>query len=103
MRELLAVAALLSLPVPPTWKVVVNGQPLRDEAVLVRGQTYVSLDALQALGVPVVFAGRELWLGPAARPTRKGTAPSRPMTNTTDVRRPQNARTAVPPTPVQAR
>lgn len=65
MRELLAALSLLSLPLPPSWTVVVNGQPLRHRAVLVQGQTYLPLDALRGLGVSVTFSGREIRLGPA--------------------------------------
>lgn len=94
MRELLA-AALLSLPLPPSWTVVVNGQPLRERAVLVRGQPYLPLDALRDLGVSVTLTGREIRLSP----TGAESARFRPGGALAEVRRPQQTGPALGPVP----
>lgn len=67
MRQVLIVAALLSLPRPYAPTVVVHGEVLRRKATLVWGEVFVPLSALERLKIPLVFTDRSIILGPAPR------------------------------------
>ena len=72
-KTLLGLAALSTLALTPaaaaqSYSLVVNGQPAPAKAIVVNGQTYVPLSALNALGIPSSLNGSTLTLGTGAAP-----------------------------------
>lgn len=55
-----------ALAAGPNYSVVVNGQVLSDQAIVVNGKTYVPLSALKLLGVQSSLEGNTLTLGTQA-------------------------------------
>lgn len=69
----LKLLALLTLALSPvaaaqSLSLVVNGQVAPAPAIVVKGQTYVPLSALKALGIPNSLSGTTLTLGTGAAP-----------------------------------
>ncbi|EYB67236.1 hypothetical protein DEIPH_ctg046orf0034 [Deinococcus phoenicis] len=67
------VLALLALALPTlaaaqSYSLVVNGQVAPAQAIVVKGQTYVPLSALQLLGIPSSLKGTTLTLGTGTPP-----------------------------------
>lgn len=73
-RTLLALLTLALSPVAAaqSYSLVVNGQVVPTQAIVVGGQTYVPLSALKSLGIPSSLKGTTLTLGTGAAP---GTSP----------------------------
>ena len=64
----LAVFSTLALAAGLNYSIIVNGQVVPDQAIVVDGKTYVPLSALRALGVPSSLKGSTLTLGTGAAP-----------------------------------
>ena len=62
----LAVFTSFALAAGLNYSVIVNGQVVPDQAIVVGGKTYVPLSALKLLGVPSSLRGSTLTLGAAA-------------------------------------
>ncbi|MFB9994428.1 hypothetical protein ACFFLM_20955 [Deinococcus oregonensis] len=65
----LLILALFPVAAAQSYSLVVNGQVAPAQAIVVKGQTYVPLSAINLLGIPSSLKGNTLTLGMGAAPS----------------------------------